>query len=119
LNPEAIMAALAEMQGAGQQQQGQQPAQGDPTAMQVGQQMSQLRGSNPQLVLQHLKQMKQVAAALIPHTAETIPGVAQHLARTLQGLDRAIEAATKALTAETIAGAPINMSAVSGMSGGM
>lgn len=111
MNPAAILAALAQSQGGGS------PAGGDPGAA-VSQQLGALRSTNPEMVVQILRDMKQKTAALIPHTAETIPGVARYLASNLRGLDSAIEAATKALTAQTVAAGPLQMSAVSPMSGG-
>lgn len=101
---------------AGGQGQQMQPEMGAGDAL--SQQVAALRATNPELVLQHLRQMKQLTASLIPHTAETIPGVARYLASNLRGLDSAIEAATKALTAQTVASGPIQMSAIGGMSSG-
>jgi hypothetical protein len=115
MNPNA-MAALQMMMGGAD---AMAPSQSDPTAQNVAQGLSQLRSTNPEMVIRTLQDMLRTTAALIPHTAETIPGVAQFLARNLSGLRGAIDAAQKAMTAQTIAQGPLQTSAAPPFAGGM
>lgn len=102
------LASLAAMLSGGQ---GGASAQQPDSGQQLAAQMSQMRQANPQMVLEQLKQMKTLTAALIPHLADTIPGAAQHLARNLSGIEGAMQAVMKALTAQSLSQGPLMMSA--------
>lgn len=76
------------------------------------QQMSQLRGSNPQSVLRQLQQMRRIASVMVPFTAEAVPGVAKNMMQVLRGLDGAIKEAEKASSLVGMSSSPIQNSAI-------
>lgn len=114
-NPMAAMALQSLMGGLAQGNPGQDDGQG--AAQVLSQQFSQLRGANPEMLLNKLKQMHQETAALISQTAQIVPGVAGHLASNLRGLQSAMQACEKTLQVQQSV-QPIQMSALPQSMGG-
>jgi len=93
----------------GQPPQGGPPGMGGPpdqssqAGQQIGQQLSELQGADPQSMLKMLQQIKSVMVALYPRSAFTIPGVARNIAQAQKYIDNAIkEAEQAAATANTV-----------------
>lgn len=112
-NPMAALAArqlISRLGGAGGPV-GQQAGGPQPDAI-LQQQMSQLRGSNPQSILRQLQQMRRIASVMVPFTAEAVPGVAKNMMQVLRGLDGAIKEAEKASSLVGMSSPPIQNSAI-------
>jgi hypothetical protein len=82
-------------------------------ASQINQALAGLRQTNPQQVLQILRQMRQLASRLVDTTSSAIPGVSRNLAAMLKLFDNAMKEASTAMATEAASGPPITNAAAS------
>lgn len=118
-----IMSALQNRTQAGGGQPGQtMPGQGAPggdpsgggggdAGSQYAQQVSELKGADPGMLLRQLKQMKQICAVLMVQNLERLPNVSGQLAKLVPMFDRVIKEATQAQNVNSAVRNPIQMGA--------
>ena len=76
----------------------------------VSQQMAQLRGADPTMIVRKLEQMEKDAAALISQTIQSVPGVAASLSGIVKSIQRAKKEAQNAAQTASAMGPSINFS---------
>jgi hypothetical protein len=89
------------------------PAQGgtspDASGQQLSQQLSELKGADPQLLVKAAEQMKAMALAIQVRTSFQVPEAARHMAQAQKSLDAAIKALQQAAaTANTVSSPIVN-----------
>lgn len=90
----------------GPQQGGASP---DAAGQQLSQQLSELKGADPQMLVKAAEQMKAMALAIQVRTAFQVPEAGKHMAKAQQALDAAIKALQQAAaTANTVSSPIIN-----------
>lgn len=94
------------------------PSQGgaspDASGQQVSQQLSELQGADPSLLLKATEQMKAMALAIQVRTAFQVPEAARHMAQVQKSLDAAIKALQQAAaTANTVSSPIVNQAGMS------
>lgn len=83
----------------------------------VSRTMSDAGSADPSYILDQLRQMKTIAANMLPKTALRFSGVAKHIANVYRGLDAALSEAEKAQQSFA-AQSPINFSGANAAPGG-
>lgn len=78
---------------------------------QFSQQVSELKGANPQMLLDQLKKMKQMVAVLMVQNLERLPNVAGQLSKLVPMFDRVIKEAQQAGNVASAVRDPIGMGA--------
>lgn len=78
---------------------------------QLSQQVSELKGANPQMLLDQLKKMKQMVAVLMVQNLERLPNVAGQLSKLVPMFDRVIKEAQQAGNVASAVRDPIGMGA--------
>jgi hypothetical protein len=91
----------------------QGPGQGagapDAAGQQVSQQLSELKGADPQLLKKAAEQMKAMALAIQVRTSFQVPGAARHFAQAQKSIDAGIkELEQAAATANTVSSPIVN-----------
>lgn len=95
----------------GPQQGGASP---DASGQQLSQQLSELRGADPQLLVKASEQMKAMALAIQVRSAFQVPEAARHMAQAQKSLDAAIKALQQAAaTANTVSQPIVNQAGMS------
>ncbi len=93
---------------------GQGGATPDAAGQQLSQQLSELKGADPQLLVKAAEQMKAMALAIQVRTAFQVPNAAKHLAKVQQSIDAAIkELQQAAATANTVSSPIVNSAGMS------
>lgn len=88
---------------------GQGGASPDASGQQVSQQLSELKGADPQLLVKASEQMKAMALAIQVRTAFQVPEAGRHMAQAQKSLDAAIKALQQAAaTANTVSSPIVN-----------
>lgn len=110
-----IMSALQSRTAAGggapgQTMPGQTPG-GDDAGSQYAQQVSELKGADPGMLIRQLKQMKQVCAVLMVQNLERLPNVSGQLSKLVPMFDRVIKEAQQANNVNSAVRQPVNMGA--------
>lgn len=105
---------------AGMTGMGGDPSGGD-AAAQYSQQVSELKGADPGMLLRQLKQMKQICAVLMVQNLERLPNVSGQLAKLVPQFDRVIKEAMQASNVNSAVRNPVQMGAAQppAPSGGM
>ena len=81
----------------------------DAAGQQLSQQMSELKGADPQMLVKAAEQMKAMATAIYVRTAFQVPGAARHIAQATKSLDAAIKELQQATaTANTVSSPIVN-----------
>jgi hypothetical protein len=87
------------------------PAQGgaspDAAGQQLSQQMSELNGADPQMMLKAAEQMKAMALAIQVRVAFQVPEAARHMAQAQKSLDAAIKSLQQAAATSNTVSQPI------------
>lgn len=79
------------------------PEQPDQAGQQIGAQLAELQGADPNSIMKMLQQIKSQLVAIYPRTAFTIPEVASNVANCQKYLDKAIKSCEQAAaTANTV-----------------
>lgn len=95
-------------------QGGQQGSSPDAAGQQLSQQLSELKGADPQLLTKAAEQMKAMALAIQVRTAFQVPEAARHMAQAQKSLDAAIKALQQAsATANTVSSPIVNQAGMS------
>lgn len=94
-------------------QKGGSPQQGgaspDAAGQQLSQQLSELKGADPQLLVKAAEQMKSMALAIQVRTSFQVPAAARHMAQAQKSLDAAIKELQQAsATANTVSSPIVN-----------
>ena len=76
---------------------------------QYAQQVAEMKGANPQMLLEQLKKMKQMVAVLMVQNLERLPNVAGQLSKLVPMFDRVIKEASQAQNAVQAVRDPIGM----------
>ena len=79
----------------------------DAAGQQLSQQLSELKGADPQLLLKAAEQMKAMALAIQVRTAFQVPEAGRHMAQAQKSLDAAIKALQQASATANTASSPI------------
>lgn len=88
---------------------GQGGASPDASGQQVSQQLSELKGADPQMLTKAAEQMKAMALAIQVRTAFQVPGASRHFAQTIKSIDAAIKELQQAsATANTVSSPIVN-----------
>jgi len=88
---------------------GQGGASPDASGQQVSQQLSELKGADPQLLSKAAEQMKAMALAIQVRTAFQVPEAARHFAQAQKSIDAGIKALQQAAaTANTVSSPIVN-----------
>jgi len=116
-----IMSALQSRTAAGGGQPGQtMPGQGgmpggmpggDDAGAQYAQQVAELKGADPGMLLRQLKQMKQICAVLMVQNLERLPNVSGQLSKLVPMFDRVIKEVSQAQNVNSAVRQPIQMGA--------
>ena len=110
-----IMSALQSRTAAGGGAPGQtMPGQGQPgedPGAQHAQQVSELKGADPGMLLRQLKQMKQVCAVLMVQNLERLPNVSGQLSKLVPMFDRVIKEVQQAQSVNSAVRPPLGMGA--------
>lgn len=81
----------------------------DAAGAQLSQQMSELQGADPQLMVKATEQMKAMSLAIMVRTAFQVPEASRHMAQVQKSLDAAIKALQQAsATANTVSQPIVN-----------
>lgn len=81
----------------------------DQSGQQLSQQLSELKGADPQLLTKAAEQMKAMATAIYVRTTFQIPEAARHMAQATKSIDAAIKVLQQgAATANTVSSPIIN-----------
>jgi hypothetical protein len=89
---------------------GGDPGGGDQGA-QYAQQVAQLKGADPGMLLQEMKQMKQKCAVLMVQNLERLPNVSGTLSKLIPQFDRVIKEIQQAQNVNSAVRSPIGMGA--------
>jgi hypothetical protein len=90
----------------GPQQGGATP---DASGQQISQQLSELKGADPQLLVKAVEQMKAMGLAIQVRTSFQVPEAARHLAQAQKSFDAALKALQQAAaTANTVSSPIVN-----------
>lgn len=99
--------------------------QGPDAGAQYSQQVSELKGADPGMLLRQLKQMKQICAVLMVQNLERLPNVSGQLSKLVPMFDRVIKEIGQAQNVNSAVRPPLGMGAAqpptgesSGMGGG-
>jgi hypothetical protein len=94
-------------------QPGQIPGQeqGPDAGAQYAQQVSELKGADPGMLLRQLKQMKQICAVLMVQNLERLPNVSGQLSKLVPMFDRVIKEVGQAQNVNSAVRPPIAMGA--------
>jgi hypothetical protein len=87
------------------------PGAGSPDAagQQLSQQMSELKGADPQLLVKAAEQMKAMSLAIQVRTAFQVPGASRHFAKAIDAINSGIkELQQAAATANTVSSPIVN-----------
>lgn len=108
-----IMSALQNKTATGGGQPGQTMpgAGGDTTGADYSQQVAELKGADPGMLLRQVKQMKQICAVLMVQNLERLPNVAGQLSKIIPQFDRVIKEIQQAANTATAVRNPIGMGA--------
>lgn len=91
----------------------------DQSGQQLSQQLSELKGADPQLLVKATEQMKAMALAVQVRTAFQVPEAARHMAQAQKSIDAAIKALQQAAaTANTVSSPIVNQAGMSPNGGG-
>ena len=98
--------------------QGGAPGQGggspDAAGQQLSQQLSELKGADPQMMVKAAEQMKAMATAIYVRTSFQVPGAARHIAQATKSIDAAIKELQQAsATANTVSSPIVNNAGMS------
>jgi hypothetical protein len=113
----AVMAALQARTQGGQMPPGGGPAagatpgQGGDPASDYAQQVSELKGADPGMLLRQLKTMKQMCAVLMVQNLERLPNVSGQLSKLIPQFDRVIKETMQAANVDGAVRNPIQMGA--------
>ena len=88
-------------------QQPDTPSGPDAAGAQLSQQLSELKGADPQLMTKAVEQMKAILLAIDVRMAFTVPEVSRHAAAARKGIEGMINALQKATAAANTIQAPI------------
>lgn len=96
----------------------QGPQQGatspDASGQQLSQQMSELKGADPQLLVKAAEQMKSMSLAIQVRTAFQVPGASRHFAKAIDAINSGIkELQQAAATANTVSSPIVNQAGLS------
>ena len=81
----------------------------DQSGQQLSQQLSELKGADPQLLTKAAEQMKAMATAIYVRTTFQIPEAARHMAQATKSIDAAIKVLQQgAATANTVSSPIVN-----------
>lgn len=106
-----LVQQLAQQKGAGGSQGAGSP---DASGQQLSQQLSELKGADPQLLVKAAEQMKAMATAIYVRTSFQVPEAARHIAQATKSLDAAIKALQQAsATANTVSSPIVNQAGLS------
>lgn len=95
----------------GPQQGGASP---DASGQQLSQQLSELKGADPQLLVKAVEQMKSMALAVQVRTSFQVPEAARHMAQAQKSFDAALKALQQAsATANTVSSPIVNNAGMS------
>jgi hypothetical protein len=75
---------------------GGDPSGGDPGGSQYAQQVAQLKGADPGMLMQEMKSMKQKCAVLMVQNLERLPNVSGHLSKLIPMFDRVLKEISQA-----------------------
>jgi TolA-binding protein len=117
-NPVAmVMSALQSRTGAGAAPPGGGPGavsdgnQSPDPASQYAQQVSELKGADPGMLLRQVKQMKQLVATLMVQNLERLPNVAGQLSKMIPDFDKVIKEIMQASNVDAAVRNPISLGA--------
>jgi hypothetical protein len=86
----------------------------DAAGQQMSQQLSELKGADPQMLVKAAEQMKAMATAIYVRTSFQVPEAARHIAQATKSLDAAIKALQQAsATANTVSSPIVNNAGMS------
>lgn len=81
---------------------------------QLSQQLSELQGADPQMLLKGVEQMKAMSVAIYARVAFQVPEAARHIAQSTKSLDAALKALQQAsATANTVSSPIVNNAGMS------
>ena len=84
------------------------------SGQQLSQQLSELKGADPTLLVKAAEQMKAMATAIYVRTSFQVPEAARHIAQATKSLDAAIKALQQAsATASTVSSPIVNQAGMS------
>jgi hypothetical protein len=83
-----------------------------PAGLQLSQQLAELQGADPDVMVKSLTSIKSVAVSLYTRAAFTLPGVTRNLAQVVKYLDNSIQEAEKAAATTAAAGPIANNAAI-------
>ena len=84
------------------------------SGQQLSQQLSELKGADPTLLVKAAEQMKAMATAIYVRTSFQVPEAARHIAQATKSLDAAIKALQQAsATAQTVSSPIVNQAGMS------
>lgn len=95
----------------GQTMPGQSGQGGDDPGAQYAQQVAELKGADPGMLLRQLKQMKQICAVLMVQNLERLPNVSGQLSKLVPQFDRVIKEVQQASNVNSAVRQPISMGA--------
>src|ERR1700722_8841613 len=108
-----IMSALQAKTAGGGGPQGQpgMPGQGGDSGGDYAQQVAQLKGADPGMLLQEMKSMKQKCAVLMVQNLERLPNVSGTLSKLIPMFDRVIKEISQAQNVNSAVRPPLGMGA--------
>jgi hypothetical protein len=89
---------------------GGDPGGGDPGA-QYAQQVAELKGADPGMLLREMKQMKQKCAVLMVQNLERLPNVSGQLSKLIPMFDRVVKEISQAQNVNSAVRQPVGMGA--------
>jgi hypothetical protein len=87
------------------------PGGGEDAGAQYAQQVAELKGADPGMLLRQLKQMKQICAVLMVQNLERLPNVSGQLSKLVPMFDRVIKELQQAQNVNSAVREPIQMGA--------
>ena len=87
------------------------PGGGDDAGAQYAQQVSELKGADPGMLLREMKKMKQQCAVLMVQNLERLPNVSGQLSKLIPMFDRVIKELSQAQNVNSAVRQPIGMGA--------
>jgi len=90
-----------------------QPGGGDDAGAQYAQQVSELKGADPGMLLRQVQKMKQICAVLMVQNLERLPNVAGKLSKLIPAFDGVIKELQQAKNVDSAVRPPIGLGAAS------
>lgn len=102
---------------------GGDPSGGGDTGQQYAQQVAELKGADPGMLLRQIKQMKQICAVLMVQNLERLPNVSGKLSKLIPQFDSVLKELQQAQNVNSAVRQPVGMGAAQpapdGIPGGM